>query len=142
MRFRKLDLVPDRKRVTIYDTTGLVAEFVPLDPVFAAQSQPSDPTCQTHNAPPISFRVVGTGQVAGLQVVKSVLEHDGHRVEQWLAPELDCAALYWRSEARNPDGILQSVGEETTVSVTLGEPSPELFEIPSNYTELYRAFPG
>ena len=142
VRFRKLALVPDWKRVTVYDTTGLFAEFVPLDAAFGAQSQPSDPTCRTHLAP-LPFRVVGTGEVAGLQVVKRVLEdHEGLRMEEWLAPELDCDALYWRSEPRNPDGTLQVVAEETTISVTLGEPSPEIFEIPSNYTELYRAFPG
>ena len=134
VRFTKLALVPDRKRVTIHDTTGSVTtEHVPLAAVLHAQSQPSDPTCRTHVALP--FRVVGTGEVAGLQVVKRVLEKEGHRSEEWLAPELHCAALYWRSEDRNPDGTLQAVAEETTVSVTLGEPSPELFEIPSNHTE-------
>ncbi|MCW5980709.1 MAG: hypothetical protein KIT09_21695 [Bryobacteraceae bacterium] len=94
------------------------------------------------------------GRALGFEVVKiteDLAQGSLARIENWLAPELDCYALRSKAYVRSADGSLRLTQEMQARWVQVGAPDESLFAIPANYTErspsavareLERRFPG
>ncbi len=81
-------------------------------------------------------RQMGTGSIAGFDVIKFLTEDTRVRAEHWQAVALDCFPLYNRYEFKDQSGAVKETTEETSISVTTGEPDPELFVVPADYDEV------
>jgi hypothetical protein len=56
-------------------------------------------------------------------------------VDEWRAPDLNCERLKWETRRLRPDGSLRARNTDEVISLTLGEPNPDLFSVPAEYTE-------
>lgn len=84
-------------------------------------------------------KLVGEETILGYQTYK--FESNGNpgvtqRESTWLALALDCRSLRYVVERFGDSGQLVSGFEPRALSVTLGEPDPGLFEVPTQYREL------
>ncbi len=89
------------------------------------------PTCSATNA---------TAQTTMLGY-SVLLDHEQHtfgpmsvKEDKWLAPSLGCLVMK-RSYQMFNNGALTGSTVEEVIAVTVGTPDPELFQIPSDYTE-------
>lgn len=71
----------------------------------------------------------------GFEAVREVFEKNGNRIERWVAPELDCVAMKEIQTEIEPNGQEGSSNIIEVLSVQLGEPLSQLFEVPSGFTE-------
>jgi len=98
--------------------------------------QAVDATCGPNQYDPRVWNVGSPNRHLGLEVVTMVADHSGVRNEVWKAPALDCYELKTIHDWKNPqNGGLVSRSEMTAVSIVLGDPAPELFEVPGDYLE-------
>jgi hypothetical protein len=58
------------------------------------------------------------------------------QITQWRAPNLGCQTLMYQMDKKRTDGSWQLMTKSKVVSLTVGEPDPQLFSDPSTYTEL------
>lgn len=82
-------------------------------------------------------KVVGHATILGRQVI--VISNSvaaGERTLISRAPDLACEALEVRIEQQQADGSWTLKSETKAVSLTLAEPDPSLFEVPSTYTSM------
>ncbi|MCZ2080117.1 MAG: hypothetical protein HUU41_22795 [Bryobacteraceae bacterium] len=118
-------------------TRSTLTEFFPEETALRLKAPAADPSCRTDPdslAPP---RVIGEGSVQGFFVVKLLRETPGATEEFWKAPDLDCERLYSKLEVKSStDGSTFMVAEKITESVSSGEPSPDLFVVPTSFREV------
>lgn len=95
---------------------------------------------QTDNAPlncdGQDLVFLGDDEFLGVRVQKYATNNPVRHLETWMAPELDCKALWHRLEIKAPDGSLTEYSERKVFSVDLSEPRAELFMVPADYEEL------
>jgi hypothetical protein len=75
-------------------------------------------------------------QVSGVEVavVESIVPGK-YRITRWVAPNLACEDLYYRSEALQPDGSYRVTAEAKTTHLELSEPASSWFDAGSQYDE-------
>jgi hypothetical protein len=123
---RTIHFVPDRKTVT-------VTEYIQATTTVY---------WGPHNVPPLwppsgpDFVRVGTDTLLGVDVVKSVRDDKVMKITRWRAPQFNDFIFKEILERKAPDGTISSVGEQTVLKATQGEPDPALFTIPDNFTEM------
>jgi hypothetical protein len=79
---------------------------------------------------------VGYGTVLAHKVMVTSHMFGRDKETHWRAPEFLCERLQSRVETQQPDGSFTPASETRPVSLTMGEPDPTLFEIPSYYQSL------
>ena len=127
-------LVPDKKMIGFTERTRSKTTFhLKEEQIIKPYARFTDPTCAEHPLDPRSFQVVGEDSILGFRVFHLRAATEGG--EYWRAPDLDCYALRTRVEFLRPDGTVSDYSEENAISVAVGEPPPELFEVPGNYVE-------
>ena len=129
---RKIALPLKGQRIVLADSAGVKTTFpwsagtVPLLPTSA------DSTCGATVEQP----VLGYGKFLGVRVVKLVRDTGDRRLETWHAPSLGCYVLWHHIDFRSDDGKVTDYSEWAATTVTLGEPSPEFFQVPQSYREV------
>lgn len=132
-----LYLAPEKQIVTLNHTARTIARREPLiwhDLPFR-RSADGDASCQSgirHSG--TDFTMKGTATVAGVPVVKWYRSlANGGSEEIYLAPSLDCLTLKAYSGHKNAWRLPTFVDSWEVSSVELGDPSPSLFALPSEY---------
>jgi hypothetical protein len=137
MLIRRVNLIPERISVLVADAISAKStHFMSNRAEVPTIKGPLDRTCMTH--PELvndSYSVLGRDVLLNLNVIKLVSETKAARTETWEAPALGCYAIKDIREWKNDDGSISGRTEKTAVAVDLGEPSGDLFDIPSHYLE-------
>jgi hypothetical protein len=129
-------LAPEKEIITIDYAQGTIARREPLtwSDLPYRPSTVEDTTCKSgiqHSG--TDFRMEGTSTLAGIAVVRWSRAIVNGREEQDLAPSLDCIALRRYRIRRNSFLLPIEIFSTEASSVELGEPSSDLFKIPSSY---------
>jgi hypothetical protein len=132
---RRVILLDERKKVLVSDMIQSLSTTFLSDYEFKfLKGPPLDPTCSGPHDAGRATRVLGNAILSGVKVVGHIEEGKADRFELWEAPELNCYPVKSVQEWKDESGVVNS-RTERTASVTLGEPSPSLFEVPGNYRE-------
>jgi hypothetical protein len=79
------------------------------------------------------------GNMLGYEVVRNVVDRKTAsrliRTEEWLAPALDCLVMKKTISFGKAEADLHISNINEIVEIKIGEPSPALFERPTDYTE-------
>ena len=127
-------LVPEKKMIGFTQRTRSKTTFhLKEEQIIRPYARFTDPNCAVHPLDPRQFSVLGEDTILGFRVIH--LQEVNGSDQFWRAPDLDCYALRRKFEFRRPDGTVTDYSEETAISVDVGEPPPELFEIAGNYVE-------
>jgi len=129
---RKIALVPEGQRVVVADAAEVKTTFPWAGASDSLKHISSDSTCGATPDQP----VVGYGEFLGVRVVKLVRDTGDRRLETWHAPSLGCYVLWHHIDFRGAGGKVTDFDEWATTSITMGEPSPELFQAPHEYQEV------
>jgi len=129
-----VDLATNRRLELFSGVQAFVAAPFPTD--AAAQYRGMLPRCASEGEP--------DGEVLGYAVRKVTYATDSHILKQWLAPDLNCAALRMDITSTQPSGNWWRHTREAT-RITLGEPDPAPFMTPAgwqsvSYVELNALF--
>ncbi len=127
-------LVPEKRMIGFTQRTRSKTTFhLKEEHIIKPYARFTDSNCAVHPLDPRQFGVLGEDTILGFRVIR--LQEVSGGDQFWRAPDLDCYALRRRFEYRRPDGTVTDYSEETAISVDVGEPPPELFEIPGDYVE-------
>jgi beta-lactamase regulating signal transducer with metallopeptidase domain len=134
-RIRFIFLVPERKQLTVSDEVSVFsAEEITDARVQRLVSPTPDPTCQTHPELVESVRkgvtMLGTGDYLGIRVVKFVERSQTGIGEFWESPDCNCEVVYRKTQSTE-----YFPAETIATAISLGDPEPSLFSIPSYYKE-------
>ncbi len=110
-------------------------------PSFGARLEiPKDPSCEVLTQSPIHTEsIIGKDDFLGFAVVKHLTQfYDAQfgSYESWQAPDLACKEIFTRKMQKDQETGEITVFESEATKIVLGEPVPELFEIPADYEEL------
>lgn len=133
---RKIEFM-DGIWVSAYDSIGAKTTWHMASNRLAALKQritnpPANCVFETEGNP-IS---IGNDKVLGHEVVIVQATASDFRTTSWRAQDLGCEDLKFRYEKPNSDGSYKLVSEENAVSVSLGEPSPNYFELRPDMKEM------
>jgi len=132
-------MIPERKYVVIRDTVAAVTtQYLSAASAARRRELPVDATCQTAPTRQVDIKTLGTDIFLGFKVVRLLETHgsnDRAHTEVWRAVELNCYPLKTLTQHRREDGTVNDSNEQVASKITLAEPDPSWFDIPSNYTE-------
>lgn len=129
--------VQSRQAVT-YESTLKSKMTLPLSEEDIRKVQTVRGTC-VEPEPGITVeaeRFLGFDVIKKTEVLTNEAAGRERRLEVWLAPELNCTSVKYVVSKPAPDSgwTVEAHGEAT--SITLGEPDPRLFDLPTDYSEL------
>lgn len=132
-----IDLVSEGRMIGIFhDDRKYVIYPRPLQ---RAATTPFTSQTNCSQAAGTNMQRVGDGSVAGIPVIRYAGPFRVHgRLELSLAPSLGCRPLQQYQIERNSFGLPTLWKTEEVTRVELGEPKPDLFQIPQGYTERKR----
>jgi len=135
-KITRMYLAPEKEIVTVDHAQGTIARREPLSwsDLPYRRSTAGDTTCESgiqHSG--TDFRMESTSTLAGIAVVRWSRAIVNGREEQDLAPSLDCIALRRYRIQRNSFLLPIEIFSTEATSVEFGEPSSDLFKIPSSY---------
>lgn len=127
----------DGRTVSIHRGIAAKTTFAPRSAVAAARK------ARLFSPPPNcvypGFEFAGRDTIAGelAVILKHVSEPLGWATTTWEAPGLGCEQLQYQSYDKQPDGSFKLSTEMRTISLVMGEPDPQLFDLPqSGYEEM------
>lgn len=82
------------------------------------------------------FTAAGTALAFGYFANILIAEDKASRVERWIIPELNDLAVKDVRHWKDATGAIVSTTEQTVTQLSVGDPDPSLFVVPSDYTEL------
>lgn len=136
---RSVLMIPERKYIVIRDAVAaMTTQYLSPAAAIRRSALPADSTCKTAPTRQVDIKVLGTGTFLGFPVVQLLETHgpnDRTRTEVWRAPDLNCYPLKTITQFRRDDGTIGDSNEQAASKVTLAEPDPSWFGIPSGYTE-------
>jgi len=128
---RKLSY-PDGREVDIHEAIGTKTTFPATSQTKAraAEALQSSGRCVAPGG-----QLVRTDVVLGQNAAVVELQNGDSRSTEWRAQDLACEELGYTYEQKGQDGAWRTVTQRKSVSLTLGEPDPKLFEIPATAVE-------
>jgi hypothetical protein len=124
---RIIDLVPDRKTVTICD------HIRAMTTVYWGPNKTSSALIPFSGR---DYQIAGRDVLLGIPVVKSVRDDLHMRVSRWRAPRLNDFIMREVMEKKAADGSIAATTERFAVSVDVGTPESALFAVPLDYREM------
>ena len=85
---------------------------------------------------PNRFTNAGTARSFHYDAAILVAEDKTSRVERWIIPQLNDLAVKDVRHWKDSTGTIVGTTEQTVTELTVGEPDPDLFEIPVGYREM------
>jgi hypothetical protein len=128
---KKITDVTKGLEVHVEPRTGSISTYHLPKSHIAILASPPTPDCGVA-ADAAKKTVLGYETVRFYQ--KTEMPDAVEHIESWLAPKLDCYALIDRSDFGPPGGP-EAVTTQVVQSVTEGEPSGYLFEVPQSFQE-------
>jgi hypothetical protein len=135
--------LPHKREIVLSDHAKLKTTY---DYSFAFATMPprpariANPTCMQNTRVP--YASLGEDVVAGYRTFhyQAPLKNDADGTTEdhhyWYAPDLDCFEVLLKAYKHDSTGTLTGVFEKRITRVRMGEPEPQLFEIPADYREV------
>jgi hypothetical protein len=129
-KHRTIELYPAYKKYRLSEDPNLKAYVRPTEYVALAMSTPQ-PAGTKRQQGDWEYTSLGERQTQGVIAIGSLKTRtDGYTIEDWYSPALDL-----KLESKNHQVNPEIVTVTTFTGIHLGEPDPNLFEIPAGYTE-------
>lgn len=125
-------------RVRVVQQPG--TRSIVIDSIHAKSTQRILQMSRTHAAVTSTalsrYTQISRGKHLGFDIIKLSLDEATAYVEIWLSPELGNLPVRDRRLWKDAQGAIVSETDQIATEITVGDPDPALFDIPSEYEEM------